>query len=197
MSFASSSLAQLLLAAGLAASAAAQYTPGGYGPGGGGTGTYGPGGGRGGPPDGGGRMGPRPGGISDLPTPAKLAGPPTPAIMRDTVGLSAEQVERYAIRYGNHMSATGPVRDSLRSRMEEMRAAFQNGDRSAAGERRSELGRQWKELSKRDRQFEKDLEDLLSKDQEKRYKKWKNAREKAERDLMEEQRPRRGAGQGW
>lgn len=197
MSFASRSLAQLLLAAGLAASAAAQYTPGGYGPGGGGTGTYGPEGGRGGPRDGGGRMGSRPGGMSDLPTPAKLAGPPSPAIMRDTVGLSSEQVERYAVRYGNHMSATGPVRDSLRSTMREMRAGFENGDRSAARERGSELERQWKELSKRDSQFDKGLDDLLSKDQKKHYKRWKKAREKAERDLMEEQRPRRGAGQGW
>lgn len=196
MSFASRSLTQLLLGAGLAASAAAQYTPGGYGPGGDGTGTYGPGGGRGGRPDGGGRMGPRSGGMSDLPTPAKLAGPPTPTVLRDTVGLSSEQVERYAVRYGNYMSATGAVRDSLRSTMREMRAGFENGDRSAARGRRPELEAQWKELSKRDTQFEKDLEDLLSKDQKKRYKNWKKAQEKAERDLMDEQRPRRGAGQG-
>lgn len=197
MSFASRSLAQLLLAAGLAASAAAQYTPGGYGPGGAGTGTYGPGGGRGGPPDGGGRRGPRPGGMSDLPTPAKLPGPPTPAIMRDTVGLSAEQVEQYAVRYGNYMIATRPLRDSLRTSMAHMRAAFESGERPDARGQRSELESQWKELSQRDKQFQKDLGDVLSKDQEKRYKKWKQSQEKAERDLMEARRPRGGAGQGW
>jgi hypothetical protein len=178
MSFASRSLAQMLLAAGLAASAAAQNTPGGYGPGGGS------------------RMGPRPGGMSDLPTPSRLAGPPTPAIMRDTVGLSAEQVEQYAVRYGNHMGATRPARDSLRSAMREIRANFENGDRSAAQGRRSGLERQWKELSKRDKQFDKDLKELLSKDQEKRYDKWKKAREKAEQELREERRSRRGAAQG-
>ena len=183
MSFASRSLAQLLLAAGLAATAAAQYTNG-------------RGGGRGMHPDGGGRTGPRPGGRSSLPTAEKLTGPPTPAIMRDTVGLSAEQVEQYAVRYGNYMGATRPTRDSLRSTMREMRADFENGDRSAAQDRRSELERQWKELSKRDKQFDKDLKELLSKDQEKRYDKWKKAREKAEQDLREERRSRRGAAQG-
>jgi hypothetical protein len=191
MYFASPSLVQLLLAACLAASAAAQ-SPGGYGPD-----TYGPGGGRSTPRDGGGRRGPRPGGMSDLPTPAKLAGPPTPVVMRDTVGLSAGQVEQYAVRYGNHMRNTAPVRDSLRNRMQEMRAGFENGDRSAARDRRSELEGQWKELSKRDKQFDKDLKDRLSKDQAKRYEKWKKAREKADQDLLKEQRSRRGGGQAW
>jgi hypothetical protein len=96
-----------------------------------------------------------------------------------------EQLERYATRYTDHMAATQPVRDSLRASMQELRAAFESGDRSSVRERRSELQRQWNDLSKRDEEFDKALEDLLSKDQEKRYRQWKEAREKAAREQME------------
>jgi hypothetical protein len=169
---------QISLGLGFATSAATQYTPdppGGYGP---------EGGGRPGCMGGGQRMG-KPGGGGDMPSPAKIEGPASPAIMRDTVGLSDEQLKRYATRYANHMAATQPVRDSLRSSMQEIRAAFESGDRSAVEGRRSEVQRQWKDLSKRDKEFDKALEDLLSKDQEKRYQKWKEAREKAARERME------------
>ena len=76
-----------------------------------------------------------------------------------------------------------------------MRSAFQSGDHSAAGDRRDLVRRQSEDLSKKDQQFEKDLKDipkrvlkemriekdlkgLLSKDQQKRYDKWKDDRQK-------------------
>jgi hypothetical protein len=169
---------QVSLGLGFATSAATQYTPdppGGYGQ---------EGGGRPGCSGGGPHMEKR-GGGGDMPSPDKIEGPASPAIMRDTVGLSDEQLNLYATRYAKHMAATQPVRDSLRASMQEIRAAFESGDRSAVRERRSELERQWKDLSKRDKEFEKALEDLLSKEQEKRYEKWKEAREKAARERME------------
>lgn len=183
-------LGQLVLVVGLATSALAQYTPQ---PGATGGGTYGPepgsSGGR--PMRGGGRMGPR-ADLSSMPTPSKIEGPATPAVMHDTIGVTGEPLDRYAVMYANHIAATGPARDSLRSSMRGMREAFETGGRDAAREHRSDLQRQWKDLSKRDQQFEKALEELLSKDQQKKYKKWKKAREKAEQELLKERR--RAAG---
>jgi hypothetical protein len=81
-------------------------------------------------------------GMEDVPTREKIEGPASPAIMRDTVGLDEEQLVQYATRYANHIAATQPVRDSLRASMNEIRAAFESGDRSAVRERRPELQRQ-------------------------------------------------------
>jgi hypothetical protein len=171
----------IFIAFGFATKVAAQYPsnpPGGYGPeiqgGAGHTG-------------GAERMG-RHGAGGDIPTLELIEGPATPAVMHDTMGLSDELLERYAGRYDDHMAATQPVRDSLRASMKEIRAAFESGDRSVIRERRSEVQRQWKDLSKRDKEFEGGLKDLLSKDQQKRYEKWKEAREKAARERMEKLR---------
>lgn len=194
MSATAFTLRQLVLVMGLATSALAQYTPGAPQPGATGGGTYGPGsGGDGGRPMRGGRRGP-PGDAGSMPTPSRIEGPATPAIMHDTVGVKGEPMERYSAMYANHLASTGPLRDSLRSSMEEMRGAFQSGDREGARARRSGLERQWKDLSKRDEQFEKAFKDLLSKDQQKRYKQWRQAREKAEKERLKDRR--RPAGEG-
>lgn len=185
-------LAQLVLVMGLTTSAVAQYTPQ---PGATGGGTYGPGSGSNGgrPMRGGGRRG-APVDGSSMPTPSKIEGPAAPAVMHDTIGVTGEPMRRYAVIYDNHMAATGPERDNLRSSMKRMREAFETGGRDAARENRSDLQRQWKDLSKRDQQFEKALKDLLSKDQQKRYQQWKKAREKAEEELWKDRR--RTAGEG-
>jgi hypothetical protein len=111
-----------------------------------------------------------------------LEGPPSPAILHDSIGLSGDQLQLYARRYSNYTAETGPVRDSLRTSMQAMRAAFESGDRSEAGGRRDALERQSQELAKKDKEFEKVLKEGLTKDQQKRYDKWKAAREKAERE---------------
>lgn len=188
-------LGQLVLVVGLATSAVAQYTPGVPQPGATGGGTYGPGsGGDGGRPmRRGGRNG-APADRSSMPTPSKIEGPATPAVLHDTIGVTGEPMDRYAVIYANHMAATGPLRDSLRSSMKGMREAFATGGRDAARESRSDLQRQWKDLSKRDQQLEKALKDLLSKDQQKRYKNWKKAREKAEEELLNNRRRQASEG---
>jgi hypothetical protein len=188
-------LGQLVLVMGLTTSAVAQYTPGAPQPGATGGGTYGPGSGSDGgrPMRGGGRMG-APADRSSMPTPSRIEGPATPAVMHDTIGVTGEPMDRYAVIYANHMATTGPARDSLRSSMKEMREVFQTGGRDAARKMGSDLRRQWKDLSKRDQEFEKALKDLLSKDQQKKYKKWKEAREKAEEELLKDRRRRAGEG---
>jgi hypothetical protein len=133
--------------------------------------------------------------MSDMPTLSRIEGPATPAIMRDTVGLSGETAQRYANRYANHMAGTRSVRDSLRKELETMPVESADEGGSTLRDRRPELQRQWKDLSKRDHDFEKGLKDLLTKDQQKRYKKWRQAKEETDRELWESQR--RGSAQGW
>jgi hypothetical protein len=102
--------------------------------------------------------------------------------MRDSINLSPDQLKQYARRYADHMAATRPTRDSLRTTMQAVRSAFERGDRSAAREQRDIVERQSKDLADRDKTFDKGLKDILSKDQQKRYQKWKENREKEERD---------------
>jgi len=158
----------LALLLGIAGSPFAQSAPGRYGPGPG----QGPGGG-------GMRHG---GGGHQVMSPETLEGPPAPAILHDSIGLSGEQLQLYARRYSNYTAETGPVRDSLRTSMQAMRAAFESGDRSAGRSRHDALERQAQELAKKDKEFEKVLKEGLTKDQRKRYDKWKDARDKAERE---------------
>jgi Spy/CpxP family protein refolding chaperone len=101
--------------------------------------------------------------------------------MRDSIGLSGDQLQRYTTLYTNHVNATKPARDSLRANLAEVRAAFQSGDRSAARERRSAIEGQANDLSKQDKTFDKELKNILTKDQQKRYDTWKDNRDKARR----------------
>jgi hypothetical protein len=158
----------LALLLGIAGSPFAQSGPGGYGPG------PGPG------PGGGGMR--HSGGGHQMLSAETLEGPPAPAILHDSIGVSGDQLQLYARRYSNYTAETGPVRDSLRTSMQAMRAAFESGDRSEARSRRDALRRQSQELAKKDKEFEKVLKEGLTKDQQKRYDKWKDARDKAERE---------------
>ncbi|HEV2084675.1 MAG TPA: hypothetical protein VGR09_06310 [Gemmatimonadales bacterium] len=158
----------LTLLLGIAGSPFAQSGPGGYGPG------PGPG-----PGGGGMRHG---GGGRQMMSRETLEGPPSPAILHDSIGLSGDQLQLYARRYSNYTAETGPVRDSLRTSMQAMRAAFESGDRSEARGRRDALEGQSQELARRDKEFEKVLKEGLTKDQQKRYDKWKDARDKAGRE---------------
>ena len=164
----------LALLLGIAGSPFAQSGPGGYGPG------PGPG-----PGGGGMRHG---GGGRQMMSRETLEGPPSPAILHDSIGLSGDQLQLYARRYSNYTAETGPVRDSLRTSMQAMRAAFESGDRSEARGRRDALERQSQELARRDKEFEKVLKEGLTKDQQKRYDKWKDARDKAEREQHQHMR---------
>ena len=117
-----------------------------------------------------------------------LQGPPSPAILHDSIGLSGDQLQRYSQQYSNYTADTRPVRDSLRTSMQAMRAAFESGDRSEARGRRDALQSQAQGLKKKDKEFEKALKEHLTKDQQKRYDKWKDARDKAEREQHQHMR---------
>jgi hypothetical protein len=110
-----------------------------------------------------------------------LAGPPAPAILHDSIGLTGDQLQHYSQQYSNYIAETRPTRDSLRVQMQQMRAAFQSGDRSGARGRRDAVGSQAADLAKRDKEFEKVLKQDLTKEQQKRYDKWKDSRKQAER----------------
>jgi hypothetical protein len=114
-----------------------------------------------------------------------LEGPPAPAVLHDSIGLTGDQLQHYSQQYSNYLAQTRPTRDSLRSEMQQMRAAFQSGDRSGARARRGPVGDQAADLTKRDKEFEKVLKQDLTKDQQKRYDKWKETREKAERQQLQ------------
>jgi Spy/CpxP family protein refolding chaperone len=130
-----------------------------------------------------------------MPSPNALEGPPPPATMHDSIGVTGEHLTRYARLYANHTAATQPLRDSLRTTMKNMRSAFQSGDRSEARTRHQAAEQEWKELSTRDKAFDKALKDVLTKDQQKRYAKWKDDREKAAREQWHGQgRPAGAAG---
>jgi hypothetical protein len=103
----------LALLLGIAGSPFAQSGPGGYGPG--------PG-----PRPGGGGMR-HGGGGGQMMSRETLEGPPSPAILHDSIGLSGDQLQLYARRYSNYTAETGPVRDSLRTSMQAMRAALRAG----------------------------------------------------------------------
>jgi hypothetical protein len=119
-----------------------------------------------------------------------LQGPPAPEVLRDSIGLSGDRLQHYTQRYTTYVAQTRPVRDSLRTSVEAMRAAFHSGDRSSARSRRDALSRQAQDLGQRDQEFEKTLRAGLSKDQQNRYDKWKESREKAWR--AEHKHGRRG-----
>src|SRR4051812_15281344 len=80
---------------------------------------------------------------------SRLEGPPAPATLRDSVGLSPAEVQRYTQRYTTYMAQTKPARDSLRTTMKEVRAAYQSGDRSEARGRREAVKPQAEALAKK------------------------------------------------
>ena len=187
----------LILLVALPASSLAQSGPGGYDPPGApGAGGYGPGGGGMRPRGGGGFMGRHGGGEHRMPSPSELEGPPSPAIMRDSISLNTTQVQEYSKRYADHMASTTAERDSLRTAVQAARAAFEEGDRAAARQRGQSIGQQWKDLSDRDKKFDQGLKDILTKDQQKRYQKWKDDRKKAERDQWRRERVPDANGSG-
>jgi hypothetical protein len=177
----------VLLGLGLVRSPFAQSAPGGYGSG------SGPGMER---MRAGDRMGP-PGGEHRTQLLEAIEGPLAPAVIQDSVGVSGKQLEEYARRYANLMAGTWPERDSLRATMQSIRTDLEQGDRAAARDRRGTVDRQSKLLIEQDKNFEESLKDLLSKDQQKRYQKLKQNREKEARDHRRADQPALEARDGW
>ena len=121
-----------------------------------------------------------------------LEGPPAPGLMRDSIQVTGKQLQQYTGRYESHMAATRPSRDSLRTSMQAVRAAFESGNRSEARTRHQAVERQWKQLVEQDQKFEAGLKDVLTKDQQARYQQWKEKRKQEARDRW--RKGRRAAG---
>jgi hypothetical protein len=111
-----------------------------------------------------------------------IEGPPAPATLRDSIGVSGAPLDRYAKQYSSYMAQTKPARDSLRTTMKEVRAAYESGDHSEAQGRRDAAKPQAEGLAKKDQEFEKSLRDSLTKDQQVRYDQWKKSRQEADRE---------------
>lgn len=179
----------LLLLMGLAGSSFAQTTPGDYGPG-----MDQPGGEHAGRRGGGERM--------VMPTPLELEGPASPDTIGPLLKLTPDQVQHYTRRYNNHMALSKATRDSVRMAVQQMRSALELGDHSATREQRQTVERLWEDLSARDTEFDRGLKDVFTKDQLKQFNKWKQEREKADREQRQQQhhgrRPAPGGGEnGW
>jgi len=137
-----------------------------------------------------------------LPGP-ELDGPPDSTAMQTLVALTDSQAVRYAQAYDSFMVATKPQRDSAQAAKDKMNQRLDSGDRAAAlfyAERLQDLG---KLLRDRQDKFEHDLRRLLTKDQVKAYKDWKDQQERlfaghAREDALRWQiRPDFGGGMGF
>jgi enamine deaminase RidA (YjgF/YER057c/UK114 family) len=116
----------------------------------------------------------------------ELAGPLDTALARTLLKLNDDQASRYAQVYDSFMVATRPQRDSATQAIAKMNEKLDDGDRAAAmfyAERLQEWG---KDLHDRQDRFESDLRRILTGDQIKGYKKWKEGEEQsAERKRRE------------
>jgi enamine deaminase RidA (YjgF/YER057c/UK114 family)/Spy/CpxP family protein refolding chaperone len=112
-----------------------------------------------------------------LPGP-ELDGPPDSTAMQALVSLTDSQAARYAQAYDAFMVATRPQRDSAQVAKGKMNQRLNSGDRAAAlfyAERLQDLG---KVLRDRQDKFEHNLRTLLTKDQQKTYKDWKDEQQR-------------------
>ena len=109
----------------------------------------------------------------------ELTGPLDTALARTVLNLSDSQAARYAQSYDSFMVATRPQRDSATAAIAKMNERLDGGDRSAAMfyvERVQDIG---KDLKERQDRFESDLRRLLTSDQVKAYKKWRDGEDQA------------------
>src|SRR2546428_599882 len=117
---------------------------------------------------------------------AELDGPPDSATAQTVLDLSDQQAARYAQVYDSFMTATRPQRDSARATTQTMNDRLDSGDRAAAmfyAERLQELG---KYLKDRQDKFEDNLRRILTGDQVKRYRRWKEDQERTAEEKVRE-----------
>ncbi len=109
----------------------------------------------------------------------ELEGPLDSASARVTLTLNEDQAHRYAQVYDSFMVATQIQRDSAAVATTKMNARLDAGDPAAATfyvERLQEIG---KHLKERQDSFEGNLGKILTSDQVKAYRKWREGRQQA------------------
>lgn len=115
----------------------------------------------------------------EIPSTEQLAGPATPALMQQQFTLTEDQAARYNELYQSHISATAAQRDSAFAAQRALQSAMQARDQVRAVPQAELLERLGKSLQKADRTFEdKTLRPLLTKEQDKSYKQWRDAEQK-------------------
>ncbi len=131
-----------------------------------------------------------PGGPSGLRAPnlpgLELEGPMDSGVARTLLDLTDEQAGRYAQAYDSFMVATRPQRDSARVATGKMNDRLDSGDRAAAtfyAERLQELG---KSLKNQQDRFERAQRSLLTDEQARRYRQWKETEQRAIADRQRE-----------
>jgi 2-iminobutanoate/2-iminopropanoate deaminase len=117
---------------------------------------------------------------------AVMDGPPDSATARSALALTDSQAVRYTALYNAFMAATKSSRDSAQTARDKMNDRLATGDRAAAtfyAQRIQDIGR-----SLRDRQdkFDDSLKGVLSKDQQKAYKKWEDDAERVAQERNKE-----------
>ena len=142
---------------------------------------------------GGGRAGQGAGGQRTAPDPVITEGPPKPDDFAAMFQLADSQRPGYDSLYHSLMDSTAAERDSVVTARQEIRAAFQSGDREGAEEPMRTLRALTKDLANRQKSFDESLKPLLSHDQWKRYDKWREERRKEVGDLMRGGYGRHGA----
>lgn len=133
-----------------------------------------------GPPPGGMRSGGRGPGFD----PVLREGPPAPDSMAQFVQLDANTRQRYATLYDNLMADTRVERDSLAALRQARWAERAEGGGASRHRQMGEGAEIRQDLARRQQQFDKALEEFLSKDQMKRYHDWREARRKEARQRM-------------
>ena len=110
---------------------------------------------------------------------AELEGPPDSAAAQDLLTLKDDQSARYAQAYDSFMTATKPQRDSAALMTDKMHDRLASGDRAAAmfyADRLREFGDYLKD---RQDKFESMLHHMLTSDQMKAYRAWKDQQDHA------------------
>jgi Spy/CpxP family protein refolding chaperone len=113
--------------------------------------------------------------------------------MRDSIRVSGKELQQYTEQYDSHMAATKPIRDSVRTGMQAVRAAYEKGDREAARAGRGKVQEQWKKLAEQDKKFEENLKNVLTKDQQTRYEQWKDKQKQEVREEWRQHRREHGS----
>jgi hypothetical protein len=118
--------------------------------------------------------------------PVVLEGPPAPAEFARIVELPENQVDRYAQLYERFMASTRPQRDSVTALRRDRRAAFEQGERETAQRQLGQLRPLTEDLQRRQATFDETLQQLLAKDQWKRYQHWReDERKRAQKERKE------------
>jgi len=131
-----------------------------------------------------------------IPTAAELDGAPVPGFMVPRFELDSNQAQQYRQVYDSFMTATAPQRDSAKAARQAIDQAFRARDRQAAREQFPLIRRLGDFLAQQDKRFDDRMKRLLTGDQLKDYRQWRDEERKAEEEERREEMQQRGSWGG-